>query len=147
MAVETGEISARIQRFENACRQSGIKLTHQRMEIFRELARSDEHPDVETIYRRVKPRIPAISLDTVYRTLRMLVDKGLIATVGVLNERQRFDPNIRPHHHFVCTKCGLVRDFYNADFDHFRLPAGMESIGNVVSTHVELRGLCADCKL
>jgi len=87
----------------DVCRRSGHKVTHQRLEIFREVAATDEHPDVETIHERVRRRLPTVSIDTVYRTLRLLVDLGLASTVLTDQERMRYDANTNPHHHFVCT--------------------------------------------
>ena len=66
-----------MQHFEQVCRGAGVKLTHQRMEVFREVALSGDHPDAETIYRRVRARIPTVSLDTVYRALWLLAELGL----------------------------------------------------------------------
>jgi Fur family peroxide stress response transcriptional regulator len=103
MKIEPKEVEKRVNVFFEVCRRYGVKATHQRAEIYRELAGTNEHPDVETIYARVRKRIPAISLDTVYRTLRLLEKKGLISRVGSLGERTRFDANIDRHHHFVCT--------------------------------------------
>ena len=59
-----------------------MKLTHQRMEIFREVARTADHPDAQTVYERVRKRVPAVSLDTVYRNLWLLSDLGLLSTLG-----------------------------------------------------------------
>ena len=72
------QVTRRLADFAAECRDKHIKATHQRMEILRELASTGEHPDAETIFKRVRRRIPAVSLDTVYRTLRMLEDKGII---------------------------------------------------------------------
>ena len=93
-------------------RESGVKLTHQRMEIFREIVGRTDHPDAASIYESVRKRLPTVSLDTVYRTLSMLKDAGLISTLGPSQDRVRFDANVAPHHHFVCTKCGKTEDFY-----------------------------------
>ena len=94
----------RVADFVEVCRRQGVKATHQRTEILRELAGTQEHPDAETIYARVRQRIPAISLDTVYRTLRLLEEKGVIARVGSMRDRTRFDANTDRHHHFVCSR-------------------------------------------
>jgi len=123
-----------------------MKLTHQRTEIFREVARTADHPDAQTIYERVRERVPAMSLDTVYRTLWLLNDLGLVATLGPPRERARFDANMTSHHHFICSHCGMAQDFYSQEFDDLRPPAEVESIGSVEATHVELRGLCLRCK-
>lgn len=123
-----------------------MKLTHQRTEIFHEVARTADHPDAQTIYERVRKRIPAISLDTVYRNLWLLNDFGLITTVGPPRERARFDGNTVPHHHFICSQCGMATDFYNPEFDELRPPAQVEAIGTVDATNVELRGICLRCR-
>ena len=68
-------------RFETACRKAGIKLTHQRREIYSELAASDDHPSAETLHRRLIQKIPMLSLDTVYRTLATFARHGLIHKV------------------------------------------------------------------
>ncbi|MDA8177928.1 MAG: transcriptional repressor, partial [Deltaproteobacteria bacterium] len=86
------EIGRRLERFQAACRRAGVKLTHQRLEIFREIAGSTKHPDAETVYRGVRARVPTVSLDTVYRTLWLLDGLGLITTLGPRRESVRFDP-------------------------------------------------------
>jgi Fur family transcriptional regulator, peroxide stress response regulator len=139
------DIKSRMDHFKEALRISGVKLTHQRIEIFREVAKTGDHPDAETIYKRVRKRIPTISLDTVYRTLWLLNDMGLITTLGPQRGRVRFDGNVSPHHHFVCTQCGTVGDFYNQDFDNLEVPEAVVGMGEVASAHVQFRGLCSRC--
>jgi Fur family peroxide stress response transcriptional regulator len=146
MSVSQEEIQRRLDHFKDVCRRAGMKLTHQRTEIFREVARTDDHPDAQTIYKRVRERVPAMSLDTVYRNLWLLNDLGLVATLGPPRERARFDANMTSHHHFVCTRCGMASDFYSHEFDDLRPPAGVDSIGSVEATHVELRGICLRCR-
>ncbi|MGC4116123.1 MAG: Fur family transcriptional regulator [Myxococcales bacterium] len=139
------EIQARVEHFKEACRQSGVKLTHQRLEIFREVAASTAHPDAEAVYKAVRERLPTVSLDTVYRTLWTLTDVGLLTTLGPRRERARFDANLAPHHHFVCVQCGLAEDFESKDLDELAVPRGVEKFGKVLGTHVEIRGVCAAC--
>jgi Fur family transcriptional regulator, peroxide stress response regulator len=146
MSVSQEEIQRRLDHFKDVCRRAGMKLTHQRTEIFREVAGTTDHPDAQTIYERVRERIPAMSLDTIYRNLWLLNDFGLIATLGPPRERARFDANVTPHHHFVCTRCGMASDFHSQEFDKLRPPAEVESMGTVEAIHVELRGLCLRCK-
>lgn len=127
-------------------RASGVKLTHQRMEIFREIAGRTDHPDAASIYECVRKRLPTVSLDTVYRTLSLLKEAGLIATLGPNQDRLRFDANTTQHHHFVCTICGRTEDFYCEEFDSLRVPGDVLKMGVVEHSHVELRGICADCR-
>ncbi len=132
--------------FVACCRERGIKPTHQRTEIYRALMATEDHPNAETLYATVKQRVPTISLDTVYRTLRLFEEKGLVLRVSTAGDSMRFDGNIGPHHHFVCVACYKVRDFYDDDFDHLKTPKTVSRLGEIGSVHVELRGICNDCR-
>ena len=139
------EVEQRLERFERVCRDAGVRLTHQRLEIFREVARTGDHPDAETVYKRVRERMPTVSLDTVYRTLWMLNDHGFVTTLGPSRERTRFDANLTRHHHFVCVRCGSTRDFYCEDLDELELPSSARALGRIETTLVEARGVCREC--
>ena len=132
-------------RLVEICRRRGLRLTHQRVEVFRALAASHEHPDAESLYRRVHRRVANLSLDTVYRTLAFLERLGLVRKADVVDGAARWDANSDRHHHFVCTRCGLVRDVYSDDLDRLRVPEGLREIAQVVSSDVYFRGLCAAC--
>jgi Fur family transcriptional regulator, peroxide stress response regulator len=145
MNVAKTEVVRRLDGFKAACKQAGVKLTHQRLEIFREVAASLEHPDAEMVFRAVQARMPTVSLDTVYRTLWLLRDLGLVTPLGPRRESVRFDANLARHHHYVCLRCGLTRDFESPALDAIRAPAAVQKLGSVVAMQVEVRGLCATC--
>ena len=145
MAIEESELNLRLRHFESVAKEAGIKLTHQRLEIFREIASSEEHPDAETVYNAVRHRMPTVSLDTVYRTLWLLNDLGIISTLGARREAIRFDANTNHHHHFVCTRCGMTRDFECAELDEIRIPDAAKKFGHVEAAHVDIRGICKRC--
>jgi Fur family transcriptional regulator, peroxide stress response regulator len=140
------EVERRIAGFKEAIKAAGVKLTHQRLEIFREVAASLDHPDADTIFREVRRRVPTVSLDTVYRTLWLLNDLALITTLGSRRESVRFDANLRHHHHYVCVQCGLARDFESAELAALRIPEAVKRLGSVAGTHVEVRGVCEGCR-
>lgn len=145
MGVSPNELDRRIEHFKAACREAGIKLTHQRIEIFREVAGSEEHPGAEAVFRGVRERVPTVSLDTVYRTLWLLEDLGLLTTLGPRRDPMRFDANLESHHHFVCERCGLVRDFESAEFDALDAPREVKRVGSISRLCVEVRGVCREC--
>lgn len=145
MKITKRDVDQRMARFEKVCRESGAKLTHQRMEIFREVAQTGDHPTVENVFQGVRKQMPTISMDTVYRTLWWLKGLGLITTLGPPRDRARFDANLSRHHHFVCTRCGLTRDFYSDQFDNLKLPESLQSIGQVEMAQVEVKGVCLKC--
>jgi Fur family peroxide stress response transcriptional regulator len=145
MKTEDAEVARRLEQFKAAVREAGVKLTHQRLEIFHAVAASHDHPSAEAVYRAVQATTPTVSLDTVYRTLWLLTDLGLLSTLGPRQGSVRFDANVESHHHYVCTRCGLVRDFDSEDLHALKIPDTVKEFGQVVSAHVEVRGICEPC--
>lgn len=144
--MDVPQVEQRLERWKEVARGAGIKLTHQRLEIFRELAGSEAHPDAETVFRAVRERVPTVSLDTVYRTLWRLEELGLVSTLGPRRDGIRFDSNVEPHHHYVCVRCGLVRDFHSSELDALHVPVAVGDFGRVLDARVEVRGICASCQ-
>jgi Fur family peroxide stress response transcriptional regulator len=143
--VGRAEVDRRVDRFKAEFRAAGVKLTHQRLQVFREVAASLEHPDADTLFREVRRRVPTVSLDTVYRTLWLLHDLGLITTLGPRRASVRFDANLDHHHHYVCVRCGLARDFASPQLNALSVPEAVKGLGTVSGTHVEVRGVCERC--
>jgi Fur family transcriptional regulator, peroxide stress response regulator len=139
------ELKKRISKFTETCRKRGIKITPQRLVIYQIVSSTDHHPGPDEIYRIARKDFPTISLDTVYRTLWMLTELGLVSTVGTRRETLRFDANLDKHHHFSCVRCGLIRDFQNADLDALNIPLEALQFGRGENMQVEVRGVCADC--
>jgi Fur family peroxide stress response transcriptional regulator len=134
-----------IDILRNVCKEAGIRLTPQRIEIFKLVSAAKNHPSAEDIHQRLRSKMPTVSLDTVYRTLSTLERCGMISRVEVLDGRSRFDPNITPHHHLVCTQCKRVQDFSWPEFDRMNPPTETEKWGSIKSCHGELRGVCNKC--
>jgi len=145
MAVPKAEIERRVQRLAQTCRRTGLKVTHQRTEVFRELAGSEEHPDAETVYQRVRGRVSALSRDTVYRTLATLEALGLIHRAEALTGAARYDANTDRHHHFVCKVCGRVKDFRSEALDDLPIPKSVRAFGRIEDAQVQVRGVCTGC--
>lgn len=90
--------------------QSKMRLTRQRLAIYRELAGRYDHPDVDTLFRAVQPRIPQISLFTVYRTMNAMEDAGMVRRVATFKGHARYDGMAAMHAHFLCETCGKIED-------------------------------------
>jgi len=146
MTLSRVEIERRLNSFLDLCRRLGFKATPQRLEIFRQVAQTEEHPEADVICARVRKRMPTVSVDTVYRTLAFLEENGLIRKVSRLHGSVRFDANMQKHHHFVCTKCGGVWDFYSEELDNYPAPSEVAMLGDVASVHAELHGICTACQ-
>jgi Fur family peroxide stress response transcriptional regulator len=146
VTVSADEVARRVERLSQALRDSGLRLTHQRLEILRVIAADRTHPDVETVFEQVRERVPTISLDTVYRTLATLSDRGMVTRVQFLPGPARYDANQARHHHFVCTRCGLVRDVEDNELDGIPATAPVSRIGRAETVTVQFRGVCAACQ-
>jgi len=131
--------------FRNICEKEGLKLTHQRLEILRELDKATDHPSAETIHMRVQVRIPTISLDTTYRTLSTFERYGLASKVQVHEDRARFCGDPSSHHHLSCKSCREIEDFPWDKLDGVDLPAEVEKWGQISSKTLIVEGTCNKC--
>lgn len=105
-----------------------------------------QHPSAEWIYSRLKPEIPDLSRGTVYRNLRLFLDEGAIASVGVVNGLERFDGDTSPHAHFVCQGCGEVVDLPGlAPLESMAGKAEALTGGQIGSCALIFSGMCRSC--
>ena len=141
----TKEPSDHLQVFEQACKSAGLKITHQRTEVFKELAKADDHPSAEIIYSRLKKNLPTLSIDTVYRTLSTLEKQGLISKVQTVESQARYEFNNEHHHHLICDKCHEIIDFDWQAFDDYPLPKELSNWGHIKEKKAILHGLCHKC--
>ena len=95
-------------------RAAGLKMTPQRMAIVREVAADESHPSAQELFDRLRPGMPTMSFATVYNTLAALCEAGLGTSLSLAPGSTRFDPNMHPHDHVVCDRCGAVRDVDSA---------------------------------
>jgi len=129
----------------NTLAAAGFKVTQQRLEVFRAIRGLHDHPTVLEVFEKVRESLPTVSMDTVYRTLWTLSGMGLVNPVTTHGDAVRFDADIRPHHHFICTRCGLTLDFRNSGLDSLEIPVEARALGAVDGYRVEVRGICNDC--
>ncbi|WP_347491202.1 Fur family transcriptional regulator [Desulfoscipio sp. XC116] len=121
----------------------GLRATPQRMAIMHLLDGNTSHPSAEEIYRELKPEYPSLSAATVYNTLEALARAGEIQEISIDPQRRRFDPNPRPHCHFLCHQCQRV---YDLDIALEDLPVPNQVDGfNIDSFSLYLYGKCKYC--
>ena len=134
-----------IAAFEETCRAHGLKITHQRLEIYRALLESTQHPSAETLYKGLVQRIPSLSLDTVYRTLATFEELGLVTRVQTVQSQTRYEAQVMHHHHLICDKCKSIFDFQWQGFDDIGVPEEVSRLGRISSRNVTLKGICNAC--
>ena len=107
-----------ILTLEEQCAQKGMRMTEQRRVIAQVIEQADDHPDVEELYRRASSRDPRISLSTVYRTLNLFEESGLVTKHDFKDGRARFEPIPDEHHdHLIDIRSGKVIEFRNEEIE------------------------------
>src|SRR3954471_15790227 len=134
------------ERLETALRAGGHRLTSQRLVLHAVLADLGRHASAEEIARASAERLPGLSLPTVYATLDLFEDLGLVRRVDAGGPAALFDPRTEPHAHFACRSCGAVSDL-EAAVDARAAQVAARATG-AEPDHVEvvLRGLCGACR-
>ena len=131
--------------FLDKCRGNRIRITDQRLAIYKELSKSLDHPSADKIFKKIKNKFPGISFDTVNRTVLTFSNIGLIRMVEGCGDVRRFDPDTRQHHHLRCIKCHSIIDFQNKTYDELQIPKKIPLNFKVLSKKVILEGSCQDC--
>ena len=122
------------------------KRFRKRDAILAYLQHTDQHPSAETVYANLKTQIPDLSLGTVYRNISLFKQQGLIVSLGTVGGVERYDGNIDPHVHFVCTECGTVSDLHALHVpEELNAAAAREAGALVDHCHLTFHGRCHDC--
>lgn len=139
------QIDSWCERFVGECRRRGIRVTAQRLAVYRAVASDLSHPTVEAVHRRIPRQMESMSLGTVYRILEFLEAEGLLRRVSTTESVCRFDANLESHQHLVCRACGLIRDWDDGALERVRIPGGMPSGFRAESLDIRVVGLCDSC--
>jgi len=91
--------------------EKGYKATPQRLAICELALSSRNHPTADQIHQALLKKYPTVSLATVYQTLHLLTDVGLLQELGFSDRSSRYDPNVTPHINIICPKCGEICDY------------------------------------
>ncbi len=103
------------------CEAQGLRLTEQRRTIARVLEEADDHPDVEELYARASGRDPGISLATVYRTVKLFEEAGILEKLEFGDGRARYEDAERDHHdHLIDMNSGEVIEFVDAEIEELQ---------------------------
>ena len=132
--------------FRELCRENGIAVTHQRQVLYETMKTMHGHPSPEEVYARVKKKVPAISLATVYKNIHIFVESGVFREVSMHHGSVRVEMNGEAHHHVVCSKCRKITDIGEKELGFVarrrRLPDGFM----VERYAVDVIGVCAKCQ-
>ena len=123
------------------------KHFRKREAILSYLRQTDTHPSAEMVFAQLKDEYPDLSLGTVYRNLGIFKEQGLIQSLGTVNGVERFDGNINPHVHFVCTGCETVEDLPQiAVPEALNEQVALQTGGQIDTCQLTFVGICQTCK-
>jgi len=124
-----------------------IRPSVQRLHIYGFLCRNPIHPTAETVYLALHPSIPTLSRTTVYNTMKLFVEHGLVQSLNIENEELRYDADTSEHLHFKCTNCGEVFDVKYSDtkkvYDIFTSQLDKGFSPKKIQTFIW--GICCNC--
>ena len=128
-------------------RAKGLRLTSQRRLILDVLEQSEIHLDAEAIHDRVKAQDPDVSLATVYRTLTVFKEMGLVEEHGLGEGHSHYEAaRSGPHYHFVCLSCGRVIEFDSSHVSQAIRELTEQETVYVTGAHLRLSGYCSQCQ-
>jgi Fe2+ or Zn2+ uptake regulation protein len=140
-------MSESVDQLRDTFRATGRRLTSQRRLILGVLEESDVHLDAETLFVRAKTRDPDISLATVYRTLAVLEEMGLVEEHNLGEEHRHFEAvRDEPHYHFICLGCGRVIEFDTPAMAQVKREVSEREEVCITDVHLRLSGYCAQCQ-
>ncbi|MBY0423535.1 MAG: transcriptional repressor [Parvularculaceae bacterium] len=131
-----------MDRLEKICAERGMRMTDQRRVIARVLSAAVDHPDVEEIHRRASALDPNISIATVYRTMRLFEEAGVVERHDFQDGRSRYEEASADHHdHLIDVKTGAVIEFVNEEIEKLQARIAQELGYQLVAHRLELYGI------
>ena len=139
MAYTTEQIDKQITRFQDELFDRGLRLTKQREQVFRIVLEAEDHLSAEDLHRKVREENRSIGFATVYRTLRVLVDCGLIEVRQFGDGVQRYESALDGHHdHMICVSCGEVFEFEDEEIQRLQIKAAQARGFEIVSHRLDI---------
>jgi Fur family peroxide stress response transcriptional regulator len=139
-------LSTEARPFRELCADHGLTVTHQRQVLYEVMKTMPGHPSPEEVYARVKKRIPAISLATVYKNIHLFVERGVLKEVSMHHGSLRVELNSHQHHHMVCSQCKAITDIEEKDLGVLPVPQSLPGGFQAERYAIDVIGICASCQ-
>ncbi|MEB2309705.1 MAG: transcriptional repressor [Candidatus Brocadia sapporoensis] len=122
-----------------------MKITPQRLMIFKVLENNTSHPSAENVYKKVREIYPSVSFTTIYKTLETLRELGEVKEFIIDNNRKHYDPNTNTHHHIICSSCKKILDVFEDFSSYIKLPDVIKKDYTVSGFQIFFHGICKEC--
>ncbi|MBN2156927.1 MAG: transcriptional repressor [Candidatus Lokiarchaeota archaeon] len=123
----------------------GFKVTPQRLGICNYVLKSTDHPSAEKIYSNIKKKYKTISRATVYKTIALLKEMGLISELNLNTTPSRYDPNQNIHVNIICPKCNSISDYESEVVEEFFLNLKSELDNDILGQNLDVYKICETC--
>lgn len=127
-------------------RDKGFKVTPQRLAIYNYLSSTKSHPNAEMIFNELQPLYPTMSLATVYKTMEILREIGLVQVLNVGEDSFRYDAFTDDHAHVRCMACGRVDDIENIETEPLASAVQKETSYRLTGQQFYFYGVCPECQ-
>ncbi len=134
------------KRIINAFRENSLKVTPQRISIAKYVLNNSEHPTAKRIYQEIRKTHPTVSLATIYATLKVLKEVGLLQELNLPDGQARFDPNMATHAHLICVKCGDITDWEDPLLSELICNISDDAHFIVSASGLNINGICRKCQ-
>ncbi len=122
------------------------RFSKKRQAIIDCLKNTNEHPNAEWVYNRLKPEFPDLSIGTVYRNINELLEDGELVCVSVVNNKERYDAFTKPHTHAICSGCGKIIDVFDVSVPQNMIDDAQNITGFKIDySKLQFVGLCDEC--
>ena len=133
-----------MEEIKELLKEKGINPSIQRIRIFKCLMGNSDHPTAKDIYKKISKEIPTLSKTTVYNTVKLFADKGILRTIKIKDGEARYDINLHLHPHFRCKKCDNLFDLKNKKL---MIKEKEETEGHLIEEKcVCYWGICKNCR-
>ena len=130
-----------MKSFKKELKKYCIYPSYHRIKVIEYLAKHKTHPTVDIIYQELLKKIPTLSKTTVYNTLKLFVEKGIVLVLAIDKNELRYDYNTIPHAHFKCEKCGGIYDIEIPEIESLIRLKDFK----VIEFHLYIKGICKKC--
>jgi len=129
----------------NKLKSHSCKITPQRIAVYQTITETMDHPNAETVFKKLYPTYPTMSLATVYKSLELFSKLGLVQVINIGENSFRYDAKTEEHQHIICTQCSKIEDLNGTIFEDLAIKVQDISNYQVQKQQLCFYGVCSDC--
>jgi len=140
----------KLESIEGSLKERGVRLTRQRQILLELIDKSGQHLDAENLFQMAKEKDPKLNRVTVYRTLKLLKEGGLVDELDLMHyggDQHYYETRLKQEHaHVICLRCGKVEEFFGEPLQKMRRQMESSLGFKIITARTEMGGYCPDCQ-